>query len=42
MMALLDRKRELASALLSGDGNALTGITADDVENLLAPISSLQ
>ncbi len=42
MMALLDRKRELANALLSGDGNALTGITADDVENLLAPISSLQ
>lgn len=42
MMALLDRKRELASALLSGEGNALTGITADDVENLLAPISSLQ
>jgi superfamily II DNA or RNA helicase len=42
MMALLDRKRELATALLTGDGNALTGITADDVENLLAPISSLQ
>lgn len=42
MMALLDRKRELASALLSGDGNALSGISADDVENLLAPISSLQ
>jgi superfamily II DNA or RNA helicase len=42
MMALLDRKRELANALLLGDGNALTGITADDVESLLAPISSLQ
>ncbi len=42
MMALLDRKRELANALLSGDGNALTGITNEDVESLLAPISSLQ
>jgi superfamily II DNA or RNA helicase len=41
MMVLLERKRELASALLSGDGNALTGITAEDVESLLAPISSL-
>jgi superfamily II DNA or RNA helicase len=41
MMALLDRKRELAAALLEGEGNALTGLTISDVEALLAPISSL-
>ena len=41
MMALLDRKRELAAALLEGEGNALTGLTMSDVEALLAPISSL-
>jgi SNF2 family DNA or RNA helicase len=41
MMALLARKRELAEALLAGEGGALTGITMADVEMLLAPISSL-
>jgi superfamily II DNA or RNA helicase len=41
MLTLLARKRELAAALLEGEGNALTGITMADVETLLAPISSL-
>jgi SNF2 family DNA or RNA helicase len=41
MMTLLARKRELAAALLEGEGSALTGITLADVESLLAPISSL-
>lgn len=41
MMTLLARKRELAAALLDGEGSALTGITLADVESLLAPISAL-
>jgi SNF2 family DNA or RNA helicase len=40
MMTLLARKRELAAALLDGEGSALTGLTMADVEELLAPISS--
>ncbi|MEQ1595657.1 MAG: DEAD/DEAH box helicase [Casimicrobium sp.] len=42
MLDMLARKRELASALLEGEGNALTGLTLADVDALLAPISSLQ
>lgn len=42
MMGLLDRKRELAAALLQGEGHALSGLTMADVESLLAPITSLQ
>jgi SNF2 family DNA or RNA helicase len=42
MLDMLSRKRELASALLEGEGNALTGLTLADVDALLAPISSLQ
>jgi superfamily II DNA or RNA helicase len=41
MLAMLERKRELAGALLDGQGNALTGLTLADVDALLAPISSL-
>ncbi|TAG46284.1 MAG: hypothetical protein EAZ30_13100 [Betaproteobacteria bacterium] len=41
MLVMLERKRELASALLGGEGNALTGLTLADVDALLAPISSL-
>ncbi len=40
MLTLLARKRELAAALLDGEGSALTGLTMADVEELLAPISS--
>jgi SNF2 family DNA or RNA helicase len=40
MMTLLARKRELAAALLDGEGSALTGLTMTDVEELLAPIST--
>jgi len=39
-MTLLARKRELAAALLDGEGSALTGLTMTDVEELLAPIST--
>ena len=42
MLTMLARKRDLASALLEGEGNALTGLTVADVDALLAPISSLQ
>ena len=42
MLTMLARKRDLASALLDGEGNALTGLTVADVDALLAPISSLQ
>ena len=42
MLDMLARKRELASALLEGEGNALTGLTVADVDALLAPISTLQ
>ncbi len=42
MLTMLARKRDLASALLEGDGNALTGLTVADVDALLAPISTLQ
>jgi superfamily II DNA or RNA helicase len=42
MMTLLARKRELAAALLDGEGSALTGMTLADVESLLAPISTLE
>ncbi len=42
MMGLLERKRDLANALLEGDGHALAGLTEADVESLLAPIQSLQ
>jgi superfamily II DNA or RNA helicase len=42
MMGLLERKRELAAALLEGEGTALSGITMADVESLLAPINTLQ
>lgn len=42
MMVMLERKRELAAALLNGEGSALTGITLADVESLLAPISSFE
>ena len=41
-LTMLARKRDLASALLDGEGNALTGLTVADVDALLAPISSLQ
>jgi superfamily II DNA or RNA helicase len=41
MLTLLARKRELAAALLEGEGSALTGLTMADVEELLAPIHSL-
>jgi SNF2 family DNA or RNA helicase len=40
MLTLLARKRELAAALLEGEGSALTGLTMADVEELLSPISS--
>jgi SNF2 family DNA or RNA helicase len=40
MLAIIARKRELAQALLEGDGRALTGLTLADVEELLAPIST--
>ena len=40
MMTMLARKRELAAALLEGEGSALTGLTMADVEELLAPIST--
>ena len=42
MLTMLARKRDLASALLDGEGNALTGLTVADVDALLAPISTLQ
>jgi superfamily II DNA or RNA helicase len=42
MLTMLARKRDLASALLEGEGNALTGLTVADVDALLAPISTLQ
>ena len=42
MLTMLARKRDLASALLDGEGNALTGLTVADVDALLAPIASLQ
>ncbi|MBL8521882.1 MAG: DEAD/DEAH box helicase [Betaproteobacteria bacterium] len=42
MLTLLARKRELASALLEGEGQALSGLTLADVESLLAPIDSLR
>ncbi len=42
MLDMLARKRELASALLEGEGNALTGLTVADVDALLVPISTLQ
>ncbi|MBL8512885.1 MAG: DEAD/DEAH box helicase [Betaproteobacteria bacterium] len=42
MMGLLERKRELAAALLEGEGSALSGLTMADVESLLAPINTLQ
>ncbi len=42
MLDMLARKRELAAALLEGEGNALTGLTVADVDALLAPISTLQ
>ena len=42
MMGLLERKRELAAALLEGEGSALSGITMADVKSLLAPINTLQ
>ena len=42
MHTMLARKRDLASALLDGEGSALTGLTVADVDALLAPISTLQ
>jgi len=41
MLTMLARKRDLATALLEGEGNALTGLSVDDVDALLAPISTL-
>jgi superfamily II DNA or RNA helicase len=41
MLSLIERKQQLAQALLSGGSAALTGITAKDVDDLLAPIESI-
>ena len=40
MLTLLARKRDLAAALLDGGGNALTGLTLADVDELLSPLSA--
>ncbi|MCC7069643.1 MAG: DEAD/DEAH box helicase [Burkholderiales bacterium] len=39
MLAMLNRKRDLAAALLDGGGNALTGLTLADVDELLSPLA---
>ncbi len=41
MLALIERKQQLAEALLTGGSAALTGITGKDVEDLLSPIESI-
>ena len=38
--AMLARKRDLAAALLDGGGNALTGLTLADVDELLSPLAA--
>ncbi|MBL8311303.1 MAG: DEAD/DEAH box helicase [Burkholderiales bacterium] len=38
MLTMLARKRDLAAALLDGGGNALTGLTLADVDELLSPL----
>ncbi len=40
MLSMLARKRDLATALLDGGGNALTGLTLADVDELLSPLAS--
>lgn len=39
MLTMLARKRDLATALLDGGGNALTGLTVADVDELLSPLA---
>jgi len=39
MLTMLARKRDLAAALLDGGGNALTGLTVADVDELLSPLA---
>jgi superfamily II DNA or RNA helicase len=41
MLKLIERKQQLAEALLAGGSAALTGITAKDVDDLLSPIETL-
>jgi SNF2 family DNA or RNA helicase len=41
MLKLIERKQQLAEALLAGGSAALTGITASDVDDLLSPIETL-
>ncbi len=41
MLSLIERKKQLAEALLAGGSAALSGMTAKDVDDLLAPIESL-
>ncbi len=41
MLGLLERKTQLAAALLDGGGGALAGLTAADVDDLLAPIEAI-
>ena len=41
MLKLIERKQQLAEALLAGGSAALTGITASDVDDLLSPMEML-